>query len=279
MASTLPDAMRAVVCTTPGPVNVMAIQNLPLPTPSQEIFTRQGHSPGITFPPIVGIECIGSVAVYAPGVPAKTPMYPNRCSRLTTWGSLVTGLDLKAGESLLVRGATSSIGLCALQLPRKLDASRVGGTTRNPERNQLLQEYGADEVFVDNGEIAQDVVRRERGGFDKVLELVGTTTLRDSARCLVPKDTILMSGIQGEQWELEKFSPMTDLPNRVRLTCYGGGPDDFQEMPWEELVKDVEKGNVKMPVREFKLDEIRQVHEILESGGGGAKMVVVITDE
>ncbi|KAI1384349.1 putative zinc-binding oxidoreductase [Hypoxylon trugodes] len=339
MQSTLPKTMRAAVCTATGPSSVLSIQNIPLPTPQPgqvlikilgfginraELFTRQGHSPGIEFPRIIGIECIGTIAAY-PTTATSTPKHavgtriatcmgglgrqipgsyaeytcvsetnvrPIPTTSLsiatlaalpemfqTTWGSLVSGLDLKSGESFLVRGATSSIGLCALQLARKIGASRIGGTTRNPEREKLLRDSGADEVFIDKGEIANDVAQTSKGGFDKILELTGTTTLRDSLKCAAPKGTVCMTGIQGGSWELEKFIPMGDLPNRVRLCAYGGGPNDLMALPWEELIRDIEDGKIKIPVREFKLDDIRKVHEILESGGGGAKMVVVVADE
>lgn len=49
-------------------------------------------------------------------------------------------------------------------------------------------------------------------------------------------------------------------------------------MPWEAMIRDIEAGGMKIPVREFKLDDIQKVHEILEKGGGGAKMVVVVAD-
>ncbi|KAI1415128.1 putative zinc-binding oxidoreductase [Hypoxylon sp. FL1857] len=341
MQSNLPKTMRAVVCTATGPVSVMAIQEVPLPTPQPgqvlikvlgfginraEMFTRQGHSPGVQFPRIIGIECIGAIAAYPsvaavaststrhpigtrvatcmgglgrqiPGsyaeytCVAEANIRPIPATSLpvgtlaalpemlqTTWGSLVTGLDLRSGESLLVRGATSSIGLCALQLARKIGAIRIGATSRKAGRIQMLLENGANEVFIDSGEIAEDVAKSAKGGFDKVLELVGTTTLRDSLKCAVPKGTVCMTGIQGGSWEMEKFIPMGDLPNRVRLCAYGGGPDDFMALPWEELIRDIEAGKVKIPVREFKLEDIHTVHEILESGGGGAKMVVVVSD-
>lgn len=135
----------------------------------------------------------------------------------TTWGSLVSGLDLKAGDSLLVRGATSSIGLCALQLARTLGATRVAGTTRNGAREQMLRDCGADEVFMDSGEISDQVAQSPKGRFDKVLELNGATSLRDSLRCAVAKGTVCMTGIQGGSWEIDQFYPMADLPNRVRL--------------------------------------------------------------
>ena len=59
--------------------------------------------------------------------------------------------------------------------------------------------------------------------------------------------------------------------NRVRLCAY-------HAMPWE-MVKDVDESRIHVPFEAFKLSEIRQVHEILEDGGGGSKMVVVVTNE
>lgn len=347
MAAPIPKTMRAIVCTTPGPISVLQIQNIPVPTPAAgqvlikilgfginraEMFTRQGHSPGLEFPLVLGIECIGRVAAYPassasashnftlgqrvatcmgglgrqiPGsyeeyccvpeahlraIPETKNLSVAQVAALpemfqTTWGALTDGLDVQRGESVLVRGATSSIGLCALQfLKGKLGASRVGATTRSPQREGLLREAGADEVFVDDGSIAEQVnanVAKSGGGggtFDKCLELIGTTTLLDSAACLRPKGTVCMTGIQGGQWELEKFSPMA-IPNRVRLCGYGGGPKDFHAMPWEELVRDVDEGRVKIPCKEFRMEDIHKIHEIMESGGGGAKMAVVVADE
>ena len=333
----IPKTMRAIVCNTPGDVSVLQIKNIPIPSPGPgqvlikilgfginraEMYTRQGHSPGLKFPLIIGIECIGTVAAYHSSTAGKYPIgqrvatcmgglgreipggYEEYCAVpqdnvrpipetknlsiaqlaalpemfQTTWGALSAGLDVQKGESVLIRGATSSIGLCALQfLKAKFGVSRVGATTRQPSREGMLKGAGADEVFIDNGSIAEDVAKSQGGKYDKCLELTGTTTMMDSAACLKPKGTLCMTGIQGGQWELERFSPMA-IPNRVRVCGYGGGPADFHAMPWEELVKDVDEGRINIPCKEFKMEDIQKIHEIMESGGGGAKMAVVVDD-
>ncbi len=244
------------------------------------MYTRQGHSPGVSFPRILGIECIGAVAAYAdtssstsrrfalgtrvatcmgglgreiPGsyaeytcvaqehlraIPATRNLSVPQLASLpemlqTAWGALTSGLDLRPGESLLIRGATSSIGLCAMQLARRVGARRVGATTRQASREAMLRAAGADDVFIDAGSIAEAARLEtrtgaaERGGVDKVLELVGTTTLRDSVQCAREGGTVCMVGIQGGSWEMQSFSPMADLPNRVRLCAYGGGAARF----------------------------------------------------
>ncbi|KAF9872444.1 zinc-binding dehydrogenase [Colletotrichum karsti] len=289
-----------------------------------EMFTRQGHSPGVSFPRIIGIECIGTIAAHhnslpkdgtlkigtrvatcmgglgrqIPGSYAEYVCVPIENVRSipqtnlpvatlaslpemiqTTYGSLTSGLDIQPSDRLLVRGGTSSIGICAVQMARYLGASFVAATTRNSSRVKMLRDHGADEVYVDNGDIASEMSAKNAEGFDKVLELVGTTTLRDSLRCTKEKGTVCMTGIQGGEWELAQFSPFEDLPNRVRLSVYAGGPEDFRRCPWEQLVKAVEKGEIKVPARAFRLDEIQTVHEILESGGGGEKLVVVVAED
>ncbi|KAK8136029.1 quinone reductase [Apiospora sp. TS-2023a] len=286
--------MRAVVCAEPGDIDGLKLQDIPIPSPAKgQVMIKIlgfGINRAATCMGGLGREIPGSYAEYTcvdagnirPFPPTSLPVsvlasLPEMMR--TTWGSLVSGLDLKPGESLLVRGATSSIGLCALQLARTLGATRVAGTTRNGAREQMLRDYGANEVFVDSGDIADQVAQSPRGSFDKVLELNGATTLRDSLRCAVAKGTVCMTGIQGGSWELDQFHPMYDLPNRVRLCGYGGGAEDFHDMPFEQIVKDVEEGRVKIPVKQFKLDEIQEVHRILESGGRGAKMVIVVSDE
>jgi NADPH:quinone reductase-like Zn-dependent oxidoreductase len=287
------------------------------------MFTRQGASPGLSFPLQVGIECFGTVAGYPPGAKESIPIGSRVASCMgglgrqipgsyaeytcvtskylrrvpetknlsiaelaslpemmeTTWGSLKTGLDLQKGESLLIRGSTSSIGLCALQLARTMGASRIGATTRSAKRETMLKEAGADEVYVDNGKIADQVAASAKGGYDKVLELTGTTTLLDSLHCAVVRGTVCMTGIQGGSWQLEKFQPLDDIPNRVRLASYGGDAQDWLDLPFDEIVKNVDEGRIKVPVKAFKFDEIHKVHEILESGGGGAKMVIVVAEE
>ena len=74
-----------------------------------------------------------------------------------------------------------SVGLAAAAIAKKFGA-RVASTTRNSARVDLLRSAGAESVFVDTGTIAGDGSQISPDGFDKVLELIGVTTLADSLR-------------------------------------------------------------------------------------------------
>ena len=193
----------------------------------------------------------------------------------TSWGSLFKSLRLEKGERLLIRGGTTSVGLAAAAIARKHGAF-VAATTRNPERNKLLLESGADQVFIDTGSIAEEVKEVCSGGVDKVLELVGTTTLKDSLRCAKQRGIVCMTGIVGNQWSFDDFAPMEAIPTAVCLTSYNGKSEDFMRTPLEELVDQIAAATLHIQIgKVFQLDEIVEAHRCMEENKAGGKIVVL----
>jgi NADPH:quinone reductase-like Zn-dependent oxidoreductase len=109
-----------------------------------------------------------------------------------------------------------------------------------------------------------------------VLELVGTTTLADSLRCAKQGGIVCMTGMVGNKWSIENFSPMEVIPTAVSLTTYDGGPDDFMATPLEELIEQIAAGTLHVNIgRVFRLDEIVEAHRAMESNQAGGKIVVL----
>jgi NADPH2:quinone reductase len=82
----------------------------------------------------------------------------------TMHNAIVTAGRFKRGESLLIQGASSGVGLMGLQIGKLLGAAVVIGTSTNPERRARLQEFGAD-VALDSGDPQwPEAVKQATGG-------------------------------------------------------------------------------------------------------------------
>lgn len=280
-----------------------------------EWFTRIGDSPSVKLPRVLGIECVGTV-VSAPGgefdagqtvcaimggmgrefdgsyaeytcvpssivFPLNTELPWQDLGALpemlqTCHGSLRTGLGARSGETLLIRGGTSSIGLTTLAMA-KGDGLRVLTTSRTAAKADVLKQAGADEVLVDDGSLVEEVRRFHPNGVDRVLELIGTKTLLDSLQCARPGGVVCMTGILGGEWELAGFRPMEHIPTGVRLTSYAGGATDIAPDDLQRYVSMVEEGELEIrrgPV--WRFDQLQEAHRAMDENRANGKMVVVI---
>jgi NADPH:quinone reductase-like Zn-dependent oxidoreductase len=281
-----------------------------------ELMTRKGLSPNVQFPRVLGIECVGEVILDPAGelkpgqkvaafmgdmgrefdgsyaeytVLPKSLLYPFE-SHLswkdlgaipemfqTVYGSLHLALKIKAGQTLLIRGRTSSIGMLATQLAKRSNLTIIA-TTRKLEKKALLLNNGADHVLIDDGNLAPEIRQIFPDGVDAVLELIGTSTLKDSLRCATRGGIVCMTGMLAEQWSISGFTPMEYIPATVCLTVYDSGQLQIDQQSFQQFIRDVEAGLVHLNIgMTFTLDDIVAAHRLMDSNAAGGK-IVVLTD-
>ena len=273
-----------------------------------EIFTREGKSPSVQFPRILGIECVGEVAQSSTpalavgqkvvsimgemgrafdGSYAEYVLLPNEQiypvhtdldwttlaaipeTYYTAFGSLQQ-LRIAPQDRVLVRGAGSGVGIAFAQLLKaQFPHIELHGSTRNPAKATRLQAVGFDGVITEvDGKLQTD----QR--YDKILELVGPATLRDSFSYINEHGIVCNTGQLGNIWYVNDFDPIIELKNNSYLTAFYSG--NVSQAKLDAMFDYIWQFNVKILIeRVFALEQVPEAHRFLQSADGFGKVVVM----
>ena len=273
-----------------------------------EIFTREGKSPSVQFPRILGIECVGEVVQSSTptlavgqkvvsimgemgrafdGSYAEYVLLPNEQiypvhtdldwttlavipeTYYTAFSSLQQ-LRIEPQDRVLVRGAGSGVGIAFAQLLKaQFPHIELHGSTRNPAKAARLQAVGFDGVITEvDGKLQTDQ------NYDKILELVGPATLRDSFSHINEHGIVCNTGQLGNIWYVNDFDPIIELKNNSYLTAFYSG--NVSQAKLDEMFDYIRQFNVKILIeRVFTLEQVSEAHRFLQSADGFGKVVVV----
>lgn len=317
--------MKAVVVYKPGGPEQLVYTDVPRPALKadwslvrvrafgvnhSEIFTRQGLSPSVSFPRILGIECVGTVeettdAVRLPagqrvvslmgemgrafdGGYAEYVLLPNEQiypvqselpweilaaipeTYYTAFGSL-KNLRIEDGYTVLVRGGASGVGIAFLRLMRaQFPHMYIVGSTRRAEQRTRMLAAGYSDVVIE-----EDGILRTDERYDRILELVGPAVMKDSMKHLARGGILCNTGLLGGKWDLEGFEPIGDLAEDAYLTSFYSG--NVREEHLSELFAYIRQYKVPVrPERVFTLSDIAEAHRWLEGRDGFGKAVVLV---
>jgi NADPH2:quinone reductase len=278
-----------------------------------ELHTRLGLAQGVTFPRVLGIEAAGVVAAcpgaeFAVGqqvvammggmgrtfdggyaeytcVPAAQVIAFSSALDWSTvgavpemlqtaHGSLTVGLDVQPGQSILIRGGTSSIGMAAAVLAKQ-QGMTVLATTRNSAKASALTGAGVDHVLIDDGAVADQVRAILADGVDTALELIGTPTLPDTLRSVRVHGVVCFTGMLSNEWTVRDFYPIDYLPRGVRLSAYGGDASDLPPAVLQDFLDAVAAGRAVVPIgRVYDFAQIVEAHAAMDANGASGKLVV-----
>lgn len=274
-----------------------------------EVFTREGKSPSVQFPRILGIECVGIIeetsdenllpagqkvisimgemgrafdGSYAEYVllpndqifPVETDLSWEELAAIpetyyTAFGSM-KNLQIKKNDQVLVRGATSGVGVAFLNLLKsRFETIIIDGTSRNLAKRDVLIQAGFDDVIEDReGQLETEKT------YDKIFELIGPATIKNSFKHLNEQGIVCSTGQLGGQWFLEEFDPIMDIKANSYLTSFYS--NNVDETKLNQLLEFIDENKtIVKPEKVFELKEISKAHEYLESSRSFGKVIIL----
>jgi len=200
----------------------------------------------------------------------------------TLHNALVTAGRLKAGESVMVQGASSGVGIIGLQVAKLMGAKFVLGTSTNAERRARLKEFGAD-LAVDTKDPAwpDEVNKATDGkGVNLTVDMLSGATVNGTMACTALLGRIVNIGrLAGMKAEFD-----FDLHARKRIDYIGV---TFRTRTIEEvrdiLVKmrtdlwdAVKAGRIRVPIdKSYPLAEVRAAHEHMRANKHFGKILLI----
>ena len=186
---------------------------------------------------------------------------------------------MKSGQTLLVRGATSSLGQAAVNLAVNAGA-KVIATTRNLDRSALLFDLGVQYVVQEGPELSERL--SDKKPIDAALDLVGNSVVLESLSIVRRGGRVCMGGFLGGLAPIVDFNPLLQMPSGVHFSFFGSfhfGTPGFplSDVPLQAIANEVLAGRYKAkPSKVFAFEDIMKAHEAMEKGQAGGKMVVKV---
>ena len=281
-----------------------------------EIMTRQGHSgDAVPWPRVIGIECVGEVADLSDsdlkvgqkvatamgglgrdhdGSYAEYTLVPRSQimpietslswaefgaipeTYFTAWGVVREAMDIQAGQTVMVRAGTSSVGRAAIDILKDMNCTVVA-TTRSEAKREALLQAGADHVLVTQVETAPALREIAPDGVNGVVELVGTRdTIMDSLQVCGTRGIVGIVGFLGYEWDYDWFPWM---PSTVRLTFYSSDTvtGDGETAVLQEIVNRVEQGRYRTNLfKVFPFEELHEAQRMMQENRASGKLVVTL---
>jgi len=197
----------------------------------------------------------------------------------TVWSNVFERGQLRAGETLLVHGANSGIGVTAIQMAKAAGA-RVIATARGAAKAAKAGELGAD-LAVDAADGDWAAAVKAAGNVDVVLDMVGAEYFERNLDVLAPDGRlVVIATLTGHEVRLDLRRLMLKRLTVSASTLRARDADEkarlaraIEERVWPWIAA----GRVDVPVdRTFPLERAAEAHAWLESGSQFGKVVLTV---
>lgn len=197
---------------------------------------------------------------------------------LTVWANVFDRANLKSGEAFLCHGATSGIGVMALQMAKVAGAEKVFGTAGSAEKCALARDLGAD-IAINYREEDFEAVVREAGGADVILDMVGGDYVQKNIGAAKADGRIINIAYQNGFATNVNFAPVLMKRLSLMATTLRARPLPEKSRIRAAVEKDfwphVASGKIRaVRDRTFPLAEAGDALAYMESGGHSGKILL-----
>jgi NADPH2:quinone reductase len=190
---------------------------------------------------------------------------------------------LRAGESVLVLGASSGVGLMALRIARHLGAAPVIGTSTDPTRRAGLAAFGADLAIDTSMPDWPERVREATGGrgVDLVIDqLAGPTVAGSLAAAAIRGRIVNVGRLAGMSGEIDFDLHALKRIEYIGVTFRTRSVDEVRELSrrmWSDLEPAVADGTLSLPVSEvFAFERLGDAFATMAANRHFGKIVVTL---
>jgi len=195
----------------------------------------------------------------------------------TVWSNVFQRGNLQPGETLLLHGGNSGIGITGIQIAHAL-GSQVIVTVGSDEKGQNCLELGADSYI--NYKTQNFETELQNEGVDVILDMIGGDYLAKNINILKPEGRLVhINAVSGSRVDLDIWKVMTK-----RLTVTGSTLRSREYEFKKQLAKEIQKNVWPLieskkfkPVifKTFPFSEAAEAHRLLEDGSHTGKIILV----
>ena len=201
----------------------------------------------------------------------------------TMHNALVTAGRLEAGETVLIQGASSGVGLMGLQIAKLKGARLVMGTSTNAGRRARLAEFGADlAIDTTQPEWSEEVVKAtDKKGVDLIVDQVSASVANQNMKASAVLGRIVnvgrLGGFKGEfDFDLHAMKRIDYIGVTFRTRSVEEVREIVRAMR-ADLWGHVESGKLKLPIdRTFPLDKAAEALAHMRANAHFGKIALVV---
>jgi NADPH2:quinone reductase len=202
----------------------------------------------------------------------------------TMHNAVVTAGRLKRGETLLMQGASTGVGLMGMQIGKLMGASLVMGTSTNPQRRAQLKEFGCDLALDSSDPAWPEEVKKATGGkgVNVIVDLISGGVANGNLEAAAILGRIVnvgrLGGMTGEfNFDLHALKRIDYIGVTFRTRSLEEVRDIVRAMR-TDLWPALDAGKLTLPIyKTFKLEDIADALAVMRANQHFGKVVIAVS--